>query len=213
MKITVYSFKGSAGKTPISTNIALDQGYALGTNELYNILDTVLPEESLISIDPEEHFPDFPDDINIVFDLAGALSKAASRSILSAVKQSDVVLVPISNELKSLNGGINTIRELLAHTENIVVVGTKLIKQKGESFQDWRDSRDFKNISHAVTEAVGRDFPMFPLKFSKVFDTIFEREMSINQLRADNPLSAFTYREVAEQFDDLFTYLEKTYAS
>jgi len=29
MKITVYSTKGSAGKTPIATNIALDRGYAV----------------------------------------------------------------------------------------------------------------------------------------------------------------------------------------
>ncbi len=29
MKITVYSVKGSAGKTPIATNIALDKGYAI----------------------------------------------------------------------------------------------------------------------------------------------------------------------------------------
>jgi hypothetical protein len=30
MIVTVYSTKGSAGKTPIATNIVLERGYALG---------------------------------------------------------------------------------------------------------------------------------------------------------------------------------------
>jgi len=211
MKITIYCLKGSAGKTPIAVNIALDHGYALGTNEPYNVLDQILDEDSLISLKPQEAFPDFPDDINIVFDLAGALTEESRNSILSAVKQSDVVLVPIYNELKCLNAGVNTIQELREHTDKIVVVATKLQKQKGEFFKDWRDSRDFQNIANVLAGTIGEGLPIFPLKFSKVFDTIFEQEQSIAQLRAGNPLSAFTYREVADQFAELFTYIEKTY--
>jgi hypothetical protein len=44
MKITIYNMKGSAGKTPMAVNIALDREYALATNEPYNLLDTILPE-------------------------------------------------------------------------------------------------------------------------------------------------------------------------
>ena len=46
MKITVYSVKGSAGKTPIATNIALDREYALGTNEPYHILDSFIQNDN-----------------------------------------------------------------------------------------------------------------------------------------------------------------------
>lgn len=212
MKITVYCLKGSAGKTPIAVNIALDKEYALGTNEPHNILDTVLPEERLISIDPHEPFPTLPDDIDIVFDLAGMMSRDARESIISAVRQSDVVLVPIYNELKCLSAGISTIRELQEHTDKIVVVATKLQKQKGEVFKDWSDSRDCQNIKNVLSQTVGEGIPILPLKFSKVFDVIFEKELSINQLRASNPLEAYAYRDVATQFDTLFSYLEKHYA-
>ena len=212
MKITVYCLKGSAGKTPIATNIALDKGYALGTNEPYNVLDTFIPEESLITVAPSERFPEFGDDIDIVFDLAGLMTHDAHESIVSAVEQSDVVLVPIYNELKCINAGINTLRELQNHTKNIVVVATKLQKQKGEFFKDWRDSRDCQNIAEVIEKSVGKGIPIFPLKFSKVFDVIFEKEQSIGQLRDSSGLEAYTYRDVAEQFDDLFSYLEKHYA-
>jgi cellulose biosynthesis protein BcsQ len=37
MKITIYNMKGSAGKTPLAVNIALDREYALATNEPYNL--------------------------------------------------------------------------------------------------------------------------------------------------------------------------------
>ena len=212
MKITVYNMKGSAGKTPIATNIALDREYALATNEPYNLLDTILPEERLFALQPDEEFPAFPDEIDVVFDLAGLMSRDARPSIVSAVSQSNVVLVPIYNELKCIHAGIHTIRELLPYNQNIVVVATKLVKRKGETFKDWIDSEDAKNIKSVIDHAVGDHIPVLPLKFSRVFDTIFEQERSIAQMMEQDPLARYPYREVSAQFDSLLSYLEKHYA-
>jgi len=212
MKITVYNMKGSAGKTPISTNIALDKEYALATNEPYNLLDAILPEERLLALQPEEEFPIFPADVDVVFDLAGLMSKDARPSIVSAVSQSDVVLVPIYNELKCIHAGIHTIQELLPYNKNLVVVATKLVKQKGEVFKDWTNSRDALNIKAVVDHAIGQGLPILPLKFSRVFDTIFEQEQSIHQLMAGDALARYTYREVAAQFDAIMSYIEKHHA-
>lgn len=204
--------KGSAGKTPIATNIALDREYALATNEPYNLLDTILEEERLFSLQPDESFPDFPREIDVVFDLAGLMSRDARPSITSAVEQSNVVLVPIYNELKCIHAGIHTIQELLPYNKNIVVVATKLTKRKGETFTDWIDSEDAKNIKNVVDHAVGEWIPVLPLKFSRVFDSIFEQERSIRQMMKEDALARYTYREVAAQFDNLLSYLEQHYA-
>lgn len=209
MKITIYSAKGSAGKTPIATNIALDREYAIGTNEQFHVFDSFIPDNRLLAIDLTEPFPDIPDDIDIVFDLAGAISEH-SNSISSALAQSDLVIVPIFNEVKSLNSGIGTIHEIAKFTQSILVVATKLQKQSGERFTgDWRKSRDYKNISAAVQGAeFGFNIPVLPLKFSKAFDAIFEKELSINQIMDADPLSKYTYREVAGQFDDIYTHID-----
>lgn len=100
MKIAVYNTKGSALKMPIAANIALDRDYAIGTNEPYPTYESFIPEERLMAIDLNELFPQINDDI--VFDLAGSISYE-SYSITSAIKQSDVVIVPIYNEVKAIN--------------------------------------------------------------------------------------------------------------
>ena len=209
MKIAVYSSKGSAGKTPISANIALDKEFCIGTNEAFHVYDQFLPDNRLIALHTEEAFPEalVSEDIDIVFDLAGSISKLA-LSITSALKMADYVIVPIYNEYKSLVAGLNTIAQIQEYNQNIIVVATKLQKQKNDTFKDnWKESEDFKNIEKALKTKVGEGIPILPLKFSKAFDNIFEEQKSIKQLMENNPLAKFNYREVNKQFDELYNLI------
>ncbi len=216
MKITVYSMKGSAGKTPIATNIALDREYALGTNELYHVFEGFIPEERLLAIEPDDAFPQIPDDVDIVFDLAGSLSKG-TPSIRSAIEQSDLVIVPIYNEVKSLNAGIHTILEVAHFTQNILVIATKLQKKKRkgnqpEIFLDWKDSKDCQNIAETVQKNVDFPVPILPLKSSNAFDALFEKERSLQQMCLDDPLLAHSYREVVRQFNAIYHFIDQKHA-
>lgn len=204
MKIAVYSSKGSAGKTPISANIALDKGFSIGTNEAFHIYDSLIHDNQLIALDTEEPFPAKLADIDIVFDLAGSISKLAV-SITSALSMADVVLVPIYNEYKSLVAGLNTIHQIQEYNSNIIVVATKLQKGKREMFVgDWTQSADYKNICTAVHEKFGEEIKVLPLKFSKVFDNIFEEKKSIKQIMAMSSLAKHNYHEISEQFEDIY---------
>ena len=91
-------------------------------------------------------------------------------------------------------------------------MATKLVKRKGETFKDWADSEDAKNIKAVLDHAIGQGTQVLPLKFSKVFDTIFEQERSIRQMMEEDALARYTYRDVAAQFDTLLSYLEQQYA-
>ena len=211
MKITVYQAKGAAGKTPIATNIALDREYAIATNEAFHVYEGFIPEERLIALDLTESFPEIPEGIDVVFDLAGAISKS-SHSITSALLQSDLVIVPISNEVKSLMGGVGTLREINkieGFKAQVLIVATKLKKGRKEIFgkDEWDRSEDFKNVKHAV-ESSGFDYPVLPSKFSNAFDAIFEREQSIAQISEVDALAAYSFREVKNQFDAIYQHID-----
>ena len=208
MKITIYSSKGSAGKTPISANIAFDREYAIGTNEPFDILEDVFPDDRILSVAADEPFPELPDDIDIVFDLAGSLSRTA-HSITSAVKQSDLVIVPVFNDIKSRKSAIGTILEIEPFTKSILVVATKLKGQKSEVVRDWAKCKDFQQIEADLRANIDTPYPMLPLKFSTAFDAIFEHEQSIAEIRKSSPLLAHSFKDVAAQFEAIYQHIDQ----
>lgn len=207
-KISVYSGKGGDGKTPIATNIVLDRDYALGTNEHFHVFDSFIPDYQLMALKANEEFPQVPDHIDIVFDLAGSITEN-SRSIISALSQSDMVIVPISNEIKALNSGIGTLREVHRFTPNILVVATKLDKERKDTFQDdWTQGSAFKTVEAQIRANIDFDVDIVPLKRSKAFDAIFEREQSIRQVMQGDALARYNFRDVAAQFDAIYTFID-----
>jgi len=83
------------------------------------------------------------------------------------LKQSDVIIVPIYNELKCIAAGLHTILEIQSFNRNIVVVVTKLTKQSEDTGNDWKKFSDFKNVQRFVRQKIAFDIPVLPLKFSK----------------------------------------------
>ena len=209
MKITVYNIKGSTGKTPIATNIALDREYAIVTNEKYHILGDIFPDDRVLQAPANEAFPEFPNNIDLVFDLGGFIEEG-SNSITSALKQSDCVIIPVNNELKALRNTLATIDEVSQFNSNILIVATKLEKKDRLSGK-WELGDDFLNIQKVIHGITGVEYPVLPLKLSKVFETIFEEEKSIAQLVGEGGLPAYTFREVKDQFDEIYKHLDKHY--
>lgn len=103
---------------------------------------------------------------------------------------------------------MNTIAEALQLNKNVIVVATKLQKRKNDMFTDWAESIDAKNIKAAVHEKIGNFIPVLPLKFSTVFDLIFEEEKSIQQLMQVSGLAKYQYQEVANQFDNIYKLID-----
>ncbi|MBU2969836.1 hypothetical protein KO527_10805 [Pseudoalteromonas sp. C2R02] len=51
-----------------------------------------------------------------------------------------------------------------------------------------------------------------PLKYSAVFDVIFEQEKSISQLMDESGLAKYQYKEVNEQFNEIYQLIDSNYA-
>jgi hypothetical protein len=207
-KISVFCSKGSTGKTPISMNIFYDRDYNVATNEPYNVIEDLVPDNKAMVVGLNESFPDLPNDIDIIFDLAGAISEDA-RSILSAIKQSDLVIVPINNEFKAVKAGLHSIQEVSKYNSNIIIVATKLTKHKNELFGDnWSKSRDYLEVKEAVETVFDDAYPVLPLKYSTAFDTIFDKEQSIKQICENDALLRHAFKSVNKQFDKLYSAID-----
>lgn len=134
---------------------------------------------------------------------------ASARSISSAIEQSDWVIVPIYDEYKSILAGLNTLAEVLHLNQNVIVVATKLQKQRGDNFKDWFKCHSFLNIQNAVHEKIGEDIAVLPLKFSKAFDTMFDDRKSVIQLMESSALAKYQYQDVAKQLQALYSLIFK----
>lgn len=213
MIISVYSCKGGSGKTPIATNIALDKDFAIGTNDPYHVFELIFEDDRLLTTTLEQPFPEIPSSVDIVFDLGGAISPLA-YSITSALEQSDLVIIPICNEIKALNGGVNTIREVSRFCKNVIVVCTKLEKKRSDDFvDDWTQSKDYKDIYSKVQpvakNVLGSKIPVLPLKYSTAFNAIFDRSASIAQIMKADTLLNHAYAKTQNQIKNLYKEIDK----
>ena len=118
--------------------------------------------------------------------------------------------MPIYNEVKAIKAGLHTLAEVMALNTNVVVIATKLQKRGNKDrFTAWEDCWDMQNITSAVHNQLWNNIPILPLKQSTAFDAIFEREASIRQMMAASPLLAYQYREVAKQFDAIYSLIDQ----
>ena len=159
-----------------------------------------------------EEFPLLTSDTNIIFDLSGSISDS-SLSITSAIKQSDLVIVPIYNHTRSLQGGIQTILEVQQFTINIIVIATKLKKSRSKGKKegrvyDWIQSDDYTNIASQIRANIDYDIPILPLKYSNAFDVVDDEEKSIIELVESNNLYKYYYSIEAQQVKNIYKLIK-----
>lgn len=212
MKVTVYTAKGGAGKTPISVNLALEHGWNIATNDAISILSIQdgIEEEMLLEINPHEEFPELPDDFDVVFDLGGAISESSSASILTAVNQSDVVIVPICNDPRSIAGGLITLREIKPLGKRMLVVATKLERTRLEPARiPIEEIEAFRGVKDSLESQGYGDIPILPLRFSRAFENIFKTGKSIETMVRAGGIEAWSYRHLAKELEAINTFINE----
>ena len=185
MILTVYNFKGGVGKTSIALNIALSLDMGIITNDIYSPIENILPEKQFIKLEKDIHIPEIPEGMNIIFDLGGFIDNRA----IEAIRQSDKVLIPVTNDLINLQVTINAIDEIREFNENLLIIANRTVKD------------DFSDISQGIKQFY--DFPVLELKQSRVFSNLFQEKKSIRDIVKQGGLKAYSYRIINEQFDEL----------
>ncbi len=213
MIVTLGNGKGGVGKTGLALAMALvwkDFGY--GTNETFHELESVLGEERVLTCSPFKDFPDFAsDEIDVIFDLSGDVNEK-SLAVASAAEQSNVVVIPVTIDKKSIHAAANYVMTVAPYNKNIILVANILEKQSGEKFERWEDSYEYQMIRKSLNKKLPLEFqnlPMFPVKKSKAFKDVEEQGMSIQEIMDSNPLRRHSYALVNEQLNILMDAVEQ----
>ena len=201
-KIAVYNEKGRVGKTPLSLEIALRMvyNYATNQNRPRKDIEDIIPDGEFLQVGPNEAFPRLDDDFLVVFDLACELV-GYERSIVSALEQVDLIIVPVVNEADAIMGtayAITEIKTLDTITADFVVVANMLKK-----------SVEAEEVAAQLIPLIGEEIPIIPIRYSKAFDRILSEGRPIRDLVGRGGLYAWSFRNVAAEIDTLMSYISK----
>ena len=198
-KIAIYNEKGRIGKTYFACEVALRWGYNYATNQNRprKKIEKILPDGQFLQVEPNGEFPVLPDDMEVVFDLAGELVGYES-SIVSALEQADVILVPIINDSDTPEATAYALSELEQEsdvTNNIVLIATDLGKG------------DIEELTDRMKPLLTREYPVFPVQHTRLFDRMMDTGKSVETLMDNNPFLRWPCRKVTSQLDNIFIYL------
>ena len=179
MKITVWSKKGGVGKTSLAYNLARDLDYFLISND-DSIIEIAYPNKSKILQHPKIIE-------NCVYDLGGFVD----NNIKDILNNSDLIIIPILNDLNSFKKTISTLNDI--QNKRAIIVANKATKN------------DFTEIEEYFKK---RNLRVFEMPESKIFQKAFKEQSSINQIANKNKFNKYTYRHIYAKYNQLLDYIK-----
>jgi len=196
MKLIVWSLKGGVGKTTLSLNLALHYRCGIITNEVYTMIDKILPTGKFLRLSKHQELPNMNNinkNASVVFDMGGYID----NRVLSACDQAEKIIIPTSTEKLDIQGCISTIQELKKYKDKIIIVINKV-----------EDKKVYDYIKKFFLEKIG-DFPIFGIQKSAIFKNIVDEKKSLNQIMSEGGLKSHSLKKgLWKQWNDVVKFLD-----
>ena len=180
MKISIYNKKGGVGKTSLAFSLAKDLDYFLISND-DSVIEMAYPNKSKIMEKPK-----LID--NCVYDFGGFVD----TNIIEIINASDFVIIPLTSDLNSFKKTVSTVEEL--ENKNIIFVASKSEKE------------DFKEIEAYLEKKYSH--PIFEVRSSRIWAKTFSRHMSVSEIKNENKVSSYIYRNSITGYQQLLNYIK-----
>ena len=178
MKITICNAKGGVGKTCIALNLAFEMKYGIITNDIYSPLESVIgpkhfikvgtSEETRIDPDLTDDYPDFADDIDLIYDLQRPIGKREMK----VIEASDWVIVPTLTDYIDMHVTSATLWRLQDVTDRIIIIINKTARN------------DFAEAREQLSKSF--DYPFFEIRKYEAVPGVFDRKASLRDVM-ENP--------------------------
>ena len=184
MIISVINKKGGVGKTSFAFSIAKDLGMYLQSNDA-SVIESIYPNKAKITEEPK-----LCD--NCVFDFGGFVSKG----VLEIAKESDFILVPCVSHYNSILRTIETIKEIKAVNDNIIVLNTNFTQENAKEQVENLLNEQFDNLR------------FFRFRQSRILENSVASASSFLELANENPLAKVSYKNFMSEYERLLNTLK-----
>ena len=182
MKISVINKKGGVGKTSLAFSLAKSLNLFLLSND-DSVIESAYPEMSKIM----ENLKLID---NAVYDFGGFVDSG----VLEIVNKSDFVIIPLTSDLNSFKKTVSLINEI--DNKNIILVANRAEKL------------DFEEIEQYFKKHF--DFPIIEIKNSRIWKKTFEEKKSVIEIKNENKMNKYIYRNSINGFEKLLKIIGKT---
>jgi cellulose biosynthesis protein BcsQ len=191
MQIAIYNQKGGAGKTMLSTQLALYFDATIVELDPYGMLTQTLENDRVLKLNLDEHVPSFTEG-DVIYDFGGF-----DDVRLNQLNNLDLIIIPFQPTINALGTTLKSYHRVSKLNCPILFV-----------INGYINSTDVTDAVEFISEQIGEQIEYFAIPHTRALQTAENSASSIVALSEAGGLKGHTYKKIASVFNEFFIVVE-----